>query len=478
MKTSALDSCKNCPPSLKHPVGFDTMPLLLKTKGTVMEDHKRECYFVCENRWFDGDCSGDAEIMAVKLDNLTFHEIFEVFESAVNRKVASFYAHNGFGDEAIAFQDRNAYLHEIRKEVSTSLGEFLYSCLSGIDASFQKIIHEHLDILINTHIKTYPIHSTEIDYLIESKIMPFLGERDILGQHILQRRGRSSVSEDQNKDNHDQLNQSLESIISKKQKFKEHLDAVKTSLLQRKKQLPSLELTHYGGGDAYHTTSYKIVGQGLEQPEPNWVELQLQDQAFRAQYPMIRKRLLNDLNAATSGKEILAKALYAVELKTISPHLMPSFANAKLIVERICNKFHSFALQIKKRHGNRSPIAIEDEYDVQDLLHAILRIFFDDVRPEEYTPSHAGGSARMDFLLKSEQIVIEVKMPRDGLTAKKLGEELTDDKAKYKNHPDCKYLICFVYDPDHRINNPAEIENDLSEQNDSMVTTVLIRPCA
>jgi REase_DpnII-MboI len=32
---------------------------------------------------------------------------------------------------------------------------------------------------------------------------------------------------------------------------------------------------------------------------------------------------------------------------------------------------------------------IKDEYDVQDLLHAILRAFFDDVRPEEFVPSYA-----------------------------------------------------------------------------------------
>jgi hypothetical protein len=35
---------------------------------------------------------------------------------------------------------------------------------------------------------------------------------------------------------------------------------------------------------------------------------------------------------------------------------------------------------------------LKDEYDVQDLLYALLRIFFDDVRPEEWTPSFAGKS--------------------------------------------------------------------------------------
>jgi hypothetical protein len=38
------------------------------------------------------------------------------------------------------------------------------------------------------------------------------------------------------------------------------------------------------------------------------------------------------------------------------------------------------------------------------------------VRREEWTPSYAGGSAKADFLLKEEGIVIEVKKTRQGLS--------------------------------------------------------------
>ena len=33
------------------------------------------------------------------------------------------------------------------------------------------------------------------------------------------------------------------------------------------------------------------------------------------------------------------------------------------------------------------PLSVTDEYDVQDLFHAILLLHFDDVRAEEVTPS-------------------------------------------------------------------------------------------
>ena len=42
---------------------------------------------------------------------------------------------------------------------------------------------------------------------------------------------------------------------------------------------------------------------------------------------------------------------------------------------------------------------MEDEYDVQDLFHALLTIYFEDIRKEEWSPSYAGGASRMDFLL-------------------------------------------------------------------------------
>jgi hypothetical protein len=87
-----------------------------------------------------------------------------------------------------------------------------------------------------------------------------------------------------------------------------------------------------------------------------------------------------------------------------------------------CERFHLVARQMRSRHDNRATLDVEDEYDTQDLLHALLQLRFDDIRPEEWTPSYAGGSSRMDFLLKQEKIVIEVKKTRKGLAAKEVGE--------------------------------------------------------
>jgi hypothetical protein len=130
-------------------------------------------------------------------------------------------------------------------------------------------------------------------------------------------------------------------------------------------------------------------------------------------------------------------------------------------VTLICKRFHAVALQLLNRRKNRETLAITDEYDVQDLLNALVRLHFDDVRPEEPTPSFGGGASRMDFLLKREQIVVEAKMTRANLRDKELSNELIQDVARYKNHSDCKTLVCLVYDPEALVKNPHGFESDI-----------------
>ena len=138
--------------------------------------------------------------------------------------------------------------------------------------------------------------------------------------------------------------------------------------------------------------------------------------------------------------------------------------------------FHTVARQLKRRHDGRATLEIRDEYDVQDLLHGLLKIDFEDVRPEEWTPTTAGASNRMDFLLKDGEIAIEVKMTRPGLKDKELGEQLIIDIAKYQSHPNCKSLYCFVYDPDGIIRNPRGLEKDLEKIGGSFPVKVYVRP--
>ncbi|WP_294472006.1 hypothetical protein [uncultured Ruminococcus sp.] len=96
-------------------------------------------------------------------------------------------------------------------------------------------------------------------------------------------------------------------------------------------------------------------------------------------------------------------------------------------------------------------------------------IYYDDIRAEEWTPSYAGSSLRIDFLIPEIKAVIEVKKTRPSMTDKSLSEELIIDIEKYQVHPTCKKIYCFVYDPDMILRNPAAIKNDVEKMHEGLV---------
>ena len=69
-----------------------------------------------------------------------------------------------------------------------------------------------------------------------------------------------------------------------------------------------------------------------------------------------------------------------------------------LLLETIFERFHLIVKQLRNRYNDRETLDVKDEYDTQDLLHALLRIYYEDIRCEEWNPSYAGGSTRSDFL--------------------------------------------------------------------------------
>ena len=176
----------------------------------------------------------------------------------------------------------------------------------------------------------------------------------------------------------------------------------------------------------------------------------------------------------------LARAILESMIREIEDYwpdeLESASRNVLFTIQKICERFHLVVSQLRSRHNNRDSFNVEDEYDVQDLFHALLTVEFDDIRPEEWTPSYAGAASRTDFLLKQEQVVIEVKKTRKGLTAREVGEQLIIDIQRYKTHPNCRSLVCFVYDPEGRIANPRGLENDLSLDGNDMPVKVIITP--
>ena len=146
------------------------------------------------------------------------------------------------------------------------------------------------------------------------------------------------------------------------------------------------------------------------------------------------------------------------------------------IIAVLAERLHAVVRQLRQRIQDRATLDVGDEYDLQDLFHALLVIYFDDIRREEWVPSYAGGASRMDFLLPEIETVVELKMTRPKLSSRQLGDQLIVDIAKYQKHPGCRTLFCVVYDPDGRISNPRGVQNDLNRQEGSIIVRVMMVP--
>lgn len=145
-----------------------------------------------------------------------------------------------------------------------------------------------------------------------------------------------------------------------------------------------------------------------------------------------------------------------------------TFAGAQLdaveVVQELGERMLLVERELSHRHDSRPTLAVNDEYDSQDLFRSLLRIFFEDIRPEVVSPQYAGGSSRVDFLLPTYELAVELKFTRASLPDRKLGEELIIDRERYSTLPRVRHLICLVFDPKGVLRNPRGLEKDLARE--------------
>jgi hypothetical protein len=154
------------------------------------------------------------------------------------------------------------------------------------------------------------------------------------------------------------------------------------------------------------------------------------------------------------------------------PTIVPSEIDALLRI--LISGMPRAIFPLAQRRKNALSLSFDSEYDIQDLLHAMLRPWVADIRPEEYAPSYAGKMSRMDFLLPKYKTVIETKRVRDRSHAKDIGDELIIDIEHYRRHPECDYLWCAVYDPNRLLPNPNGLKNDLDGARNTLDGTVKV----
>ncbi|HEX9367540.1 MAG TPA: hypothetical protein VF921_12985 [Vicinamibacterales bacterium] len=194
-----------------------------------------------------------------------------------------------------------------------------------------------------------------------------------------------------------------------------------------------------------------------------------------------------DVNDHTAIKQSVAEKLDLIaelsrrvidgDLQTKNAGRRVQFAEGTLDSIRIsisvAEGLRSASRPLRVGRGSRPILALDDESDYQDLYHAMLRIFFRDVRTEEFVPSHAGSNSRIDFIVPEVNIAIELK-DASRLTDKDVGEQLAIDVLRYSRHPLVRHLVCLVFDYGARLANPAGLERDLSKRHGQIGVTVRV----
>lgn len=151
-------------------------------------------------------------------------------------------------------------------------------------------------------------------------------------------------------------------------------------------------------------------------------------------------------------------------------------------IKNVSDQFFSIVRHLENRKKGKlknksyDPLLIEDEMDVQYLFKALLMLNFNNIQDEESTPSTGSINSRIDFVLPEDKIGIEIKMASSTLKNDKLTEQLNDDIIKYKEHPNCKTLVFFVYNPGNHIINSNGFEKDYTKNIDGLDIITFIRP--
>ena len=146
------------------------------------------------------------------------------------------------------------------------------------------------------------------------------------------------------------------------------------------------------------------------------------------------------------------------------------------LLRKVCLRFHAVARQLRLRKDYRPTLEVEDEYDLQDMLCALLKLEFDEVGTDEWTPPYTSGASRTTLFLNKDQIAVVAKKTRSGLSAKELADQVTADSSYFRAQDKCSTLFIFIYDPEGRIGSPKRLETNLTSVSERCTVEVLVAP--
>jgi len=141
--------------------------------------------------------------------------------------------------------------------------------------------------------------------------------------------------------------------------------------------------------------------------------------------------------------------------------------------ERILRRVPRMVRELRNRQGDRPPFRVEDRRDLEDLMRALLPLWFDNVWPQARTPSYS-ATTHTDFRVDSEGLMVVVKLVRAAGDDARLTAEWQEDVQYYLTQASCRTLLGFVYDPLARLPDPRRVEAVSSPTNGAFDARLVI----
>ena len=120
---------------------------------------------------------------------------------------------------------------------------------------------------------------------------------------------------------------------------------------------------------------------------------------------------------------------------------------------------------------------IENEYHVQNLLYFLLAAVFADIREEEYTGSVGQKKPRVDLVIPSLKLVIEIKFWYGKNNPQRIIEEISQDTSLYlaEGSPH-EQMIAFIWDDSCRTEEHRLLKSGLKNLKGIFDVVIVSRP--
>ena len=153
------------------------------------------------------------------------------------------------------------------------------------------------------------------------------------------------------------------------------------------------------------------------------------------------------LNALVDGLQIALGRLddYPLKAEFRIGQVTTNSADIEL-AELVCSRIGQGAQSLANRRQGKAPLELKDEYDGQDLLHAVLRCYFKyPVRENPLPKVGAAASTRADLSIDELGLIVEAKFARGPSDQGRIEREIAEDLVFYTQWEKLRYLFFVIF---------------------------------